>query len=177
MVRAKNSERHGRVIDRDGDEVGIGDDPDQLFVVEDRQAADLVSFEEQSGVAQAGVDVDGGNVRDHRILDADFNSVDAAFFVAQETVGSRQDIGQCYEPDELLAFYDRDMVNPVVMHQRSRLCQACRRWQRDQVGAHDGFDTEHRPSFIFPLSSLESSLTPGAGRTIARNTYPQFLRH
>ena len=78
-------------------------------------------------MTQAGVDVYCRHVRDHGVLDADFVGMDAAVVVAQEAVRCGEDIGQRDQSDELVAIDNRDVMNPVVVHQRPRFCQRGRR--------------------------------------------------
>ena len=49
--------------------------------------------------------------------------MDTAVVVAQEAVGGGEDIGQGYQSDEPLAVDHRNVMDPVVVHQRPSLCQ------------------------------------------------------
>ena len=121
-------------------------------------------------MTQAGVDVNRCDIRHHGIANADLCGMYPGLVITQEAVRCGEDIGQGDEPDELVFFHHRQMMNAIVVHQRARFCQRGGRRHRYQVGAHDGFDAEHVPVLYPPVPALASLSMPGTG-TIARNTY------
>ena len=116
---------------------------DEMGSIVAGQAADLVFFQEQRGLPQARVLVDGGHVADHHVADPDVVRAQPAVRVAQFRVTGREYIGQGYQPDQLVVGHDRQVVDAVVVHEATDRSERVGRRHGLEVGAHDQVETHH----------------------------------
>src|SRR5690606_27224099 len=131
-------------VDGNADEVGVGDDAPQFATGDDRQTADTVPLEEQRGLSQAGVLIDGCQIPHHDVGDRDVAVFHAGVVVAQHGVRRRQHVGERHQTNQpALLVNDGQVTDAALCHDLASGGQIVLRRDRDEVGAHYRVDADH----------------------------------